>query len=897
MSSSSSILPQTLQSITSIKLRELRKQREVFESRKKNILQDVKNAVDEQTKVRVLLSGLARMHTSNAEKPLEEFGDWELGDGLGELSLTNVRRFLDQSKYDPSIPDSLLDEFEHELHQNLDRRQRKLDYADLYARLLTEWLSSDASSHVDISMPENDITDSAFEVVETQKTRLLQLSEKFESVVFTPLDVNVADIENLLNGLFSGEERTKALDLLRERHKTFGDSFAATTKPFDLDVLRWCIKGLLQSDLLSDQKKNTLGDFLHDEVVLIEIGDVLNMRFADLEGWIWDAEGGIPVEPRRQLNGKYRVVMDEDILQSIFLHFISMSWSVEFKSSLQGVIANGLAWKRPQEMPQDEVERQEYYLGKRAVQPMNGRAWQQQSTYEKYFFMCQLPSDLTAGVADYHDDDGGMKPSNIKQELLRTLGTEVIIRRSLYGEVAVVQSDLQWFATSTSHLTVVTILKFFGVSQMWVSFFQRYLEAPLRMVGLEGSSAEVRIRKRGVPIGHVFQKLFGELIIFAMDLAVNQEAEMLLYRLHDDLWLFGEPEKCVKAWKVMERCARILGVEFNESKTGSVCLSPDSPKKDQILAGLPKGKVAVGFLELDAKTGGWIIDQKQVDAHIQQLRKQLAGCKSVFSWIQTWNSCIGRFFNYTFGQPANCFGRKHVDMILETHRRMQQVLFADGSAAGSSVTEYLKNLITKRFGVGDVPDAFLYFPEELGGLGLRNPFISFLVVREELCKSPEERIADFLTKEKHDYKRYKKEFDALGTLGRKRRMKEIWGASVDIDKSIERSTDFMTMDEYTLYRETASWRLLSAYKELLGTPYSNDVQASRAVTHSLGKLALAQPNLGWSQLSSDQRWIIQLYSAGVIQKFGGLNIVDKGLLPMGVMTMLRARKVTWQTVL
>lgn len=782
MSSSSSILPQTLQSITSIKLRELRKQREVFESRKKNILRDVENASDEQTKIRVLLTGLARMHTSNADKPLEELSDMDLDDGRGELSLTNSRRFLDQSKYDPSIPSSLLNEFGQELLRNLHRRQRKLDYADLYARLLTEWLSSDAASQVDISIPETDPTDSAFEVVETQKTRLQQLSEKFELMVFTPLEVNVADIENLLSGLFSGDEGTKALRRLRERTRLFGDSFAAKPKPFDHDVLCWCIKGLLRSDLLSDQKKNTLGDFLQDQVVLTEIGDVLNMRFADLEGWVWDAEGGIPVEPRRQLNGKYRVVMDEDILQSIFLHFISMSWSLEFKSSLKNVITNGLAWKRPQAMPQDEVGRQEYYLGRGRVQPSDGITWQQQRTYENYFFMCQLPSNLKEGTADYHDDDGGKKTSNIKQELLRTLGTEVIIRRSLYGEVAVVQSDLQWFATSTSHLTVATILKFFGVSQMWILFFQRYLEAPLRMVGLEGSSAEVRIRKRGVPIGHVFQKLFGELIIFAMDLAVNQEAEMLLYRLHDDLWLCGEPGKCAKAWKVMERCARILGVEFNESKTGSVCLSPDSAKKDQILASLPKGKVAVGFLELDAKTGGWTIDQKQVDAHIQQLRRQLSGCKSVFSWIQTWNSCIGRFFSHSFGQPANCFGRGHVDMILETHRRIQHVLFADGSAADSSVTEYLKNLIGKRFGVSDVPDAFLYFPEELGGLGLRNPFIPFLVIREELCKSPEARMAEFFAEEKQDYKNFKKEFDALGTLGRKRRMKQIWESSVDIDK-------------------------------------------------------------------------------------------------------------------
>lgn len=81
------------------------------------------------------------------------------------------------------------------------------------------------------------------------------------------------------------------------------------------------------------------------------------------------------------------------------------------------------------------------------------------------------------------------------------------------------------------------------------------------------------------------------------------------------------------------------------------------------------------------------------------------------------------------------------------------------------------------------------------------------------------------------------------------------------------------------------------------TPWANDAHPSRTVTHFLSKLASAQPELAWSELSSDQKWIVQLYSADVIQRFGGLNIVDKGLLPMGVMKMLRARKVTWQTVL
>lgn len=150
--------------------------------------------------------------------------------------------------------------------------------------------------------------------------------------------------------------------------------------PFDHTVLRRCVNGLLHSDLLSEQKKITLHDFLQDEVVLSEIADVLNMRFVDLEGWGWDVEGGIPVEPRRQLNGKYQVVMDEDILQSIFLHYISLSWGIHFKEQLKDIISTELVWRKSHSLPKEEIARRQYYLG--TSYTSQGLAKEREDTYE-----------------------------------------------------------------------------------------------------------------------------------------------------------------------------------------------------------------------------------------------------------------------------------------------------------------------------------------------------------------------------------------------------------------------------------------------------------------------------------------------------------------------------------
>lgn len=118
----------------------------------------------------------------------------------------------------------------------------------------------------------------------------------------------------------------------------------------------------------------------------------------------------------------------------------------------------------------------------------------------------------------------------------------------------------------------------------------------------------------------------------------------------------------------------------------------------------------------------------------------------------------------------------------------------------------------------------------------------------------------------------------------------------------------MPFNEYIQYREITNETLFNTYKELLTTPAEHDVRPSQAVIHALGQLEETTPGLAgqlgsatpelawnWNQLGSDQKWIIQLYSSDVLERFGGLNLVDRKLLPMGVMKMLRARKVVWQT--
>jgi hypothetical protein len=896
MAPPASVLSQTLQSITLTKIRELHKQQATYEARKQDILADVDKAPGQLARISILLEGVKELYPDLSRD----------GDG----ALRNIKRFVDQSHYDTSIPDEMLHGFENDLRSKLEIQSRKLGLAELYSRLLTEWMNPPKKSEE--PTPE-------WESVDRQKERLQELCDKFESVVFEPLETDEVAIGNYMRNLFPDDESAKALEHLRLNVNAHGDSMLRDTEPFDEDTLKWCISGLLAEDLLSDGKQRILLDFLENDLVLGEIADVLNMRFADIKNWDWHAGSeGIPVLPRQQLNGKYRIWMDEDVLQAIFIHYIGVKWCVALKDGLKTLAMNHSTWtwKQGPQITQTDIERHAYYLGSSAssaAERCSGPGFYDQSSrsvesarrlaYLNTFFLSQLPEDVNT-IGGYDNDsevdelDNSRVSSSIKQRLLRQVASDVLLHQSLHGEVAVVQSDLQWYATGLSHCSIIAIMRFVGFSEDWISFFRKFLEAPLNMDASSDTTSSVpRVRKRGVPMAHAPEKLIGELVLFMLDLAVNRESGMLLYRIHDDLWVCGDPSRCVDAWTTMLEFGKVMGLEYNKHKTGSVYLST-KPKDPRIQSILPTGPVAIGFLALDPIYGTWIIDQEQVSAHIAQLQKQLAACDSVLSWVQTWNSCIGRFFSHTFGEPAPVFGRQHVDSILSTYQRMQETLFGAAANNTGNVTNHLKSMIATRFNIAlaDVPDGFLYLPDVLGGLGLRNPFIPLFLIRDKLQTSPQQAMRDFFAKEKEEYVAAKKVFDELGEHGRRRRLRN--ALADDTTSSSTRSLApaelerFMSFEEFSRHRMSLSRSLCATYGGLLLQPETEYLSESKVVENALRKFGPVEPNL-----DAERKWIVELYAKDLVERYGGLRIVEKRFLPLAVLEMMRKKKVTWQMVL
>lgn len=155
------------------------------------------------------------------------------------------------------------------------------------------------------------------------------------------------------------------------------------------------------------------------------------------------------------------------------------------------------------------------------------------------------------------------------------------------------------------------------------------------------SEEEVRIRKRGTALSSPLADVFTEVVLFSMDRAVSRYAKGAnLHRLHDDFWIWGPQDECVKAWRAVAEFNRVMGLEINEDKSGSVVIAqdktasgaaaphkkhtaggnvPGAPSSEGALA-LPSGNIAWGFLVLDADTGLWRIDTTLIKKHIEELR-------------------------------------------------------------------------------------------------------------------------------------------------------------------------------------------------------------------------------------------------------------------------------------
>jgi hypothetical protein len=557
------------------------------------------------------------------------------------------------------------------------------------------------------------------------------------------------------------------------------------------------------------------------------------------------------------------------------------------------------AWKQTPLSAMDRLSRhrREYFLGHVSSHRQSYTVKdKRRDLYEREFFMTQLPDSLAAGIRDYNADENdanffepksknGKSPLEIKESIHRLATTELLLQKNVYGEFTIVQSDFKWFGPSMPHDTIFAVLRFLGIKAKWLTFFRKFLEAPT-VWSQDGPKAVVSTRKRGIAMSHVLSDALGEAVLFCLDFAVNEKSGGSdLYRFHDDLLFWGQESVCIKAWNAMLEFSEIMGLELNEKKTGCVQVFDHKDIAPALPDELPHGDITWGFLRLDSTIGRWLIDDAKIEEHVTELNRQLKACRSVLAWVQAWNSYVARFLATNMGQPAACFGYEHVEMVTQAFVSIQRRLFKDFLAGEecSSVNEYLRRQIKERFGIEDIPDGFIYFPTSLGGLDVRNPLIPLSSVRDmkPKKKKPEDKIQQAFEEEEEEYELMKKRFEG-GELYQR-------GAGAYVPE--DPNEPFMPLEEFIKFREETSAHLAGAFSMLLEPTRMHHVTQSSEFEVAIEKLGgeckeANSPDAYW-------KYVFDLYSRDMIKKFGGLEIGEKGMLPLGLVGMLKSERPRW----
>ncbi|KAK4219375.1 hypothetical protein QBC37DRAFT_409892 [Rhypophila decipiens] len=896
---SSEVLSQTLSSITAIKLDQLQRQKKAYEAKKHSLLQDATTETDTRKRAKLLVDGVSKL-PSMAKNPI--------------ISVDNIKHFLEQAQYDPSVTEPLLQDFEASLRKQLDVQSNKYEFASLYGKLVNDWIAGGKS----VDSAGSSSPSGGGEYVKVGREEMHQQRATWEEYVFKPKETDPEAIQAYLQSVFSDSSKDckQALVGLKEGIRVFQKYWDDRTH-FTEDTLGICIRGLLRGDLLNDEKRSTMEDFLGNKVVLSEIADVLNMRMADRASWTWGDSPSM-VEQRRNLNGRYRFYLDEDLLHTIFIYYIGRRWAAELRETLLMFAKAHGVWKSDiKPVSREDAHRRRYFLPtpppRERVDPSAKTVHRnREEHFDKVILLDQLPESMDEVRGNYSDQDDATAEDtrktqlDVTQRLLHRIQTEVLMQTRLGKDITVIRSDFKWFGPSIPHSSIFAVLDFLGVDAEWQGFFRRVLEAPMRFKD-DPEDAPLRVRKRGTMLSTPMADFFGESLLFCLDFAVNQKADgAKLYRLHDDMWMFGAVETCEKAWQVITEFTDIFGLDLNQDKTGSVQISPKDRKASSLPSttgnNLPKGEVKWGFLTLDPVIGRFTLNSTAIAPHISELRLQLSACRSVLDWVQAWNLYATRFFTNNFGQPANCFSRRHIDDILSTFRHVQRDLFPDDADGEGGVADHLRQQISDAtlFPVDEIPAGYLYFPTSLGGLGLQNPFIPFLLVRDLVVEDPDKKIIDkFLEKEEFEYRRAKDMFEKEISTVRQ----EMGRVTGNEDFSDLFSEPFMGFGEFTRYRERTSELMFEAYEELMKKP---EVKTSKSYAgwgvetdqsiRPVGEVKMAmEDEHTWDDMSAYDRWVVQVYHRDMISRFGGLEIVDRVSLPSGLISMLRQSRFQWQS--
>jgi hypothetical protein len=422
---------------------------------------------------------------------------------------------------------------------------------------------------------------------------------------------------------------------------------------------------------------------------LTELTGVATILLNSLDEWAWPEPG--PALRAVWVRVKHRPYLDEDLLTALFLELVGVRWARKLETLLpwQHLRAGKEPFFRTEPAGSlmadidPERMRQQGERFRATLPAAHGR----NASYNGYALL----------------------------DLLLALEREIRLARALHPDqpLYVVQADLRDFYPSLSHDLILEVLRQLGVPERWRSFFGKFLTPRVRYRG------QTRPIRHGLPLDHVLTDLFGECVLWVLDLHTYQNTGVQLLRTVDDICFLADTEQRARSvWDTIQTFCRACGLSVNEPKSGSVCVGG---RQGESVAGLPAGGPRWGLLRLQADAT-WEVDETAMAQLEETLRQEAAASRSVLSLVARYNS----YLQYILGQlalPVTLRGN-HLRRVGRRLNRMHEELFGPRNGLVEEVGRRLRDCFTDaRLKERGLPHALIYWPITAGGLALAHPLL------------------------------------------------------------------------------------------------------------------------------------------------------------------------------
>lgn len=866
------------------------------------------------------------------EKLLEDVKNLEpkLDEEDGEWLTETIQRCIEQDKDDNPISEKKLLRLEKSLRDRLSRFRNRMEVSCLHAQLIMEATNAAKIETAATKLEAVALDDEDFEVVDKEGEEAL---ERFQEACAQPTNVNGQTIETYLSTLFAAED--EYLQSIRDGMQAYGDDLVAGEIEVDEERLTWIMTDLMKSERLSHERKATLANYLQSPDALRELVATLNMM--SYRDWNYrNAEAGLPVEIRKMKSGQHYVHVEVGIIDMLFLHCCAIGWAMNLNDCLRSFVYRSDLFRcapltesdldkrafffdtpRPatmstacgtfpsppppplpcnfQSMPAPApplLRSKKYGRSKKKNQSMYARSLippppllsallnldnLREDDYKRCFFMSRLP-----------EEDGEVprivSSEEVQARLITTLAVEYKLRKAFDGKAYAMTLEFDSLGFTIPHSTVVTVLEFLGVPEVFLSFFSRALEPTLSIKASANESNTLLIPKSGVPVGYGLEVLFSEAVLFFLDLATRKATESYMYRLYDRCYFVGTELQTKGFEKEAARFSNTMGLKLRHT--------------------LPTGGLSIGLLTMGSsgsfsfdRTEELRVDDVKVALYATHVRARLKACSSVLDWVREWNDTVGIYAAYLFGLLANVFDETHREAVKAAYKRIRSIVLG-----GDDLTTYVTKMLTPHLTCGlerislDL-EPIIYLPQAYGGLGLKTPFVT-LSFASQIRESASKKIEQYFNEETTYYTSAADRYNNPSGYPRQQRLETIFNNDVarmlsalgsEVNFGLDPATlPFMTKADMTQHREravypvvaygpwnqkttTAPPNLVSLYRDLLDEPTDRPEERQKT-KRDVQRLFQPKHLRSCFRLNQEEKWMLELYSDECFERYGGLEI-------------------------